>query len=160
MTAPPDGSPGRDVTALAWPDIAARLGAAAVWWVATASSERGPHTVPVWGVVVDGEPFLYGDAGARRARDLRSDPRAVLHLESGTDVLIVHGELTDVGPAAAHRAACEAYAGKYTDPGERPFLPDAPEMAGVRLYRFRPRSAMTWDLEDFFGTQRRWSSGA
>jgi hypothetical protein len=144
---------------LAWDEIATRLSASPVWWIATASRSAGPHSVPVWGVVVDGVALSYADPSARRVRDLAEDPRCAVHLESGSDVLIVHGSLEDAGDAAADPVAVAAYARKYAAPGDAQYLPGAPQMAGVRLLALSPVRAMAWRLDDFFGSQRRWSAG-
>lgn len=136
--------------------IAERFHAEPFWWMATASADDGPHAVPVWGVAVDGLLCTYADPGARRVRDLDDDPRAVLHLESGADVLVVRGRCTVDGPVVERPDVIGAYAAKYTAPEDAPFLPGAPEMAGVVLVTFTPATAMSWSLDDFFGSQRRW----
>lgn len=141
---------------LTWLEVAARLEREPFWWMATACATSGPHSVPVWGVVVDGVAYSYADAGARRVRDLRTDPRAVLHLPSPTDVLAVSGTLSDIGPAEEHAAVVSAYADKYPDPADQQWLPGTEQMLGVRLLRLDPISARAWDLSDFLGSQRRW----
>ena len=100
---------------LTWDDILQRLSAARVWWVATSHPQRGPHTVPVWGVVVAGFAYIYGEASSRRHRDLADDARAVVHLEDGEDVLILRGEFVDAGLPTDHSTVIEAYRAKYTD---------------------------------------------
>jgi hypothetical protein len=144
------------VSELTWAEAAQRLEGEPFWWIATGSASAGPHSVPVWGVVLDGVPLSYADAGARRVRDLASDPRAVLHLPSATDVLVVWGTLHDEGLAEQHAGVVAAYAAKYTDPGDQMWLPGTPAMAGVRLLRFTPHRARAWTLADFIGSQRRW----
>ena len=47
--------------------------------------------VPVWGVVTGETLYLYGERSTVKARNLAIDPRVVIHLESGADVLIVRG---------------------------------------------------------------------
>lgn len=141
--------------ALEWSEVAARLGAASCWWVSTAGAD-GPHAVPVWGVVVDGAPWFYGDPGAVRSKALAHDPRCVVHLESASQVLIVRGTAARTGAPDLTPDVAGAYRAKYTAPGEVPFLPDEPAMAGVELYRVTPSSALTWDAADFFGSHRRW----
>ena len=76
---------------------------------------RGP-TVP---------PF-YGAPDSVRSRNLAADPRLVVHLESASDVLILHGTAAMAGPAGADLAVNAAYAAKYTDPTDLEYLPDAP----------------------------------
>lgn len=140
---------------LVWAEVAQRLAAAHYWWVATAGP-TGPHAVPVWGVVVDGVPWFYGDPSAVRSRDLATDPRCVVHLESAEDVLIVRGTAEPAGDPSGWPDVVAAYRGAYTAPDEVAFLPDDPSMAGVVLYRVAPGSALAWDLDDFLGSQRRW----
>lgn len=143
--------------ALRWADAAARLAGARNWWVATAGP-HGPHAVPVWGVVVDGVPWFYSDPASVRAANLATDPRIVLHLESGDDVLIVRGLAENAGDPAGHPSVVAAYAGKYRADGDAEFLPGTPEMAGIVLFAVRPASAMAWNLADYFGSQSRWSA--
>jgi len=146
------------MAALGWDEVAERFGAAPNWWVAT-SGPGGPHSVPVWGVVVDGVLHFYGEPGAVRSRNLAADPRLVLHLESGSSVLIVHGSVA-IGPAAGEMPAVSAaYAGKYTDPTDLDYLPDAPGMGAALLFTVTPTRAIAWDLESPEGMEnRRWSA--
>ena len=104
---------------LGWDEIVERLGAAQNWWVATSSPDSGPHAVPVWGVALDGVLAFYGEETSRRSRNLAADPRVVLHLESGSDVLIVHALARDVGPAHTHARACALYARSTATPPTR-----------------------------------------
>ena len=145
------------VTDLTWAEIAARFGAATHWWVAT-SGPGGPHSVPVWGVVVEEALLFYGERSAVRSRNLADDPRVVVHLESGDTPLIVRGTAKSIGAAADHVDAVHAYAAKYYDPSDSEYLPDAPGMTDVLLFVVEPRRALTWDLDTFEGSQRRWTA--
>lgn len=147
--------------ALEWDEVAERFGAAQNWWVSTSSPDSGPHAVPVWGVALDGVLAFYGEATSRRSRNLVLDPRAVLHLESGSEVLVVHAVARDVGPAHTHPRACALYAAKYAHPSDAQWLPDAPGMTGVDLWRAEPLKALTWTLygDDSLQT-RRWTATA
>jgi hypothetical protein len=148
------------VSDLTWTEVAQRLAAEPFWWIATGSVSGGPHSVPVWGVVLDGVPLSYADSNARRVQDCASDPRAVLHLPSATDVLVVWGTLRDEGLAEQRPDVVAAYAAKYTDPGDQRWLPGTPAMAGVRLLSVTPRRARAWTLADFIGSQRRWTASS
>ena len=131
--------------ALTWDEVAERFSLAQNWWVATAGA-AGPHAVPVWGVVVGGVLHFYGEPSAVRSRNIDSDPRVVVHLESGASVLILHGVATAGGPAGDAAAVSAAYAGKYTDPTDLAYLPDAPGMASALLFTVAPERAIAWDL--------------
>ena len=141
---------------LGWDEVRERFGAAANWWVAT-SGPGGPHAVPVWGVVADGGLHFYGAAAAVRSRNLAADPRIVLHLESGSDVLVVHGTTSAGAPAREHAGVVAAYRSKYTDPSDLPYLPDAEGMEDALLFTVRAERALAWTLD---GTaelaNRRW----
>jgi len=148
------------MAALGWDEVAERFGAAPNWWVAT-SGPGGPHSVPVWGVVVDGVLHFYGEPGAVRSRNLAADPRLVLHLESGSSVLIVHGSVA-IGPVARDvRAVCAAYAAKYMDPTDLDYLPDATGMEQALLFTVTPTRAIAWDLGGADAMEnRRWSASS
>ena len=140
---------------LTWDEIAERFSAARNWWVATAGA-GGPHAVPVWGVVVSGELLFYGEDSAVRSRNLALDPRLVLHLEDGDAPLIVHARAVRQGAASQHAGAVAAYAAKYTGATDLQYLPGAPGMSEVLLFAVEPLRAITWDLDAFETSERRW----
>jgi PPOX class probable F420-dependent enzyme len=145
----------RDST-LTWAEVAGRLSAARTYWLGTTMPSGAPHAAPVWGAVVGETLYLYSERRTVKARNLAADPRLVLHLESGEDVLIVRGTATDAGTPAQVPEVVAALAAKYTRPGDRPYLPDADPDFDV-VYAIRPRSAMAWRMDDYEGSQRRWS---
>ena len=55
-----------------------------------------------------GTLYLYSERSTVKARNLAADPRVVVHLESGEDVLIVRGTAEDVGAPAAVPAVVAA----------------------------------------------------
>jgi hypothetical protein len=130
---------------LTWDEVAARFLAAPNWWVATAGA-AGPHAVPVWGVVVRGALHFYGEPSAVRSRNIATDPRIVVHLESGSSVLILHGAATVGGRAGDDGDVCAAYAAKYTDPSDLAYLPDASGMESALLFAVAPTRAIAWQL--------------
>jgi len=141
---------------LSWPEVAARLAAARNYWLSTTTPSGAPHAAPVWGVVTGGTLYLYSERSTVKARNLAIDPRVVIHLESGEDVLIVRGVAEDLGPPAEVPSVVAALAAKYARPEDRQYLPDADPAFDV-VYALRPRSAMAWRLDDYAASQRRWS---
>jgi len=101
--------------------------------------------------------YLYSERRTIKARNLAADPRAVVHLESGEDVVIVRGTAEDLGAPAAVPEVVAALSGKYTGEGDRQYLPDADPDFDV-VYAIRPQSAMMWRLADYEASQRRWVS--
>ena len=142
---------------MTWAEIAARLSAARTYWLGTSAPSGAPHAAPVWGVVWDHTLYLYSERSTVKARNLAADPRVVIHLESGEDVLIVRGTVEDVGEPAGVPFVVAALAAKYTRPGDAQYLPSSDPDFDV-VYAIRPRSALAWRLDDYAGSQRRWSS--
>jgi hypothetical protein len=93
---------------LAWSWVDGELEAAPTYWVA-AGTTAYPAARPVWGVWRDAVLHLsIGSPTIRRALD--ADPRVTVHLESGTDVVIVEGTST-AAPTAS--GIVRAYDAKY-----------------------------------------------
>ena len=102
--------------------------------------------------------YLYSERRTRKARNLAADPRLVVHLESGDDVVIVHGTAEDLGHPAQVPDVVAALAAKYTSQADQRYLPNADPDFDV-VYAIRPRSAMVWRLDDYEASQRRWTPG-
>lgn len=141
---------------VSWPEVAARLAPARNYWLCTTTPSGAPHAAPVWGVVVGDDLYLYSERRTVKARNLAADPRAVLHLESGDDVVIVRETLEDLGAPAQAGHVVTALSAKYTDPSDQPYLPAADPDFDV-LYVLRPRSARMWRLPSFEASQRSWA---
>jgi hypothetical protein len=75
-----------------WPDVVTKLGEAKNYWICTASETGVPHAVPMWAAFVN-EKFFVGTGGRKTNRNLDRNPHVTIHLESGTDVVIVDGEI-------------------------------------------------------------------
>ena len=134
-----------------------RLAAARNYWMCTSMPSGAPHAAPVWGVVIGGTLYLYSERRTVKARNLAADPRVVVHLESGEDVVIVRGTAEDAGTPGQVPEVVAALSAKYTDEEDRQYLPDADPAFDV-VYAIRPQSAMMWRLADYEGSQRRWTS--
>lgn len=141
------GVPGGSEGLRDWVDVEARLVASDVYWMATNGPGGAPHVVPRWGVWVDGALWYDGSPETLHARNLARDPRAVLHLESGTDVVILHGTSGTAPPAPADgigRQLSEAMTRKY---GAAGYSPEPDSWSGERaggLMRFTPDRGLTW----------------
>jgi hypothetical protein len=97
-----------DVPALEWEWVDGELEAAGTYWV-TARTPGHPHPRPVWGVWREGRLHLSIGTPAT-ARVLADDPLVTVHLDSGTDVVIVEGRAT--GPVSDPEVMA-AYDRKY-----------------------------------------------
>ena len=140
---------------LDWPGVAARLAAARNYWLVTSSPSGAPHAAPLWGVVFGDTLYLYTERRTVKARNIAADPRVLVHLESGDDVVIVHGVAEDVGAPRQVPHVVSALDAKYTAAADRPFLPSADPGFDV-VYAIRPSSALSWRLADYDDSQHRW----
>ncbi len=138
-----------------------RLRASLIYWIATTRPDGRPHSMPVWGVWVDGA-LWFGTYG-QKVRNLAHEPYAVAHVESGEDVAIVEGPVERLAFPDAPAAVAAAFREKYVDPttGE-PFELQAAVESGqdAALYVLRPRVGHAWVEGAYLETQTRWTSGA
>ena len=131
-------------TPWSWADE--RLEAARNYWLCTTRGDRRPHAAPVWALWLDGLLWFSTDPESQKARNLTREPRAVVHLESGDDVVIVEGEIEQ---RPWDDRVVDAYEAKY---GYR--VDTSKEMYGT--YVFRPRVAQTWTEKGFPRSAVRW----
>jgi hypothetical protein len=126
---------------LPWSWADERLAASRNYWIVTASADGEPHAAPVWGAWVEGAVYFGTHPRSRKGRNLARDRRVVVHLESGDEVVILHGEaeIVDVGDAVL-----DAYETKY---GYRP--------PSTQLFQLRPRLALAWLEADYPKTATR-----
>src|SRR5262249_17789010 len=96
---------------LPWSWATERLEAARNYWIATASVGHGPAAKPVWGLWRDGVFLFSTGERSRTARDLANDPRVVVHLESGDDVVVLEGSVIAV---EGSREISDDYDAKYS----------------------------------------------
>jgi hypothetical protein len=83
---------------LPWQHVTEKLKKALHYWVSTVDSNQRPHATPVWGAWVDETLYFDGSPQTKRGRNLKSNPNIAIHLESGTDVLIIHGKAIEIIP--------------------------------------------------------------
>jgi len=139
-----------------WDEIASRLAPPRIYWLCCTTASGAPHASPVWGAVVDGRFYVYTERSTVKARSLARDPRVLIHLEDGGNVVMVHGTLADLGRPLEEPAVIEAFDRKYDQEWERPFLPHNDPAFDV-LYVLEPRRATTWTLPDSAASTRRWA---
>lgn len=136
------GSPKAGAALLEWSHVESRLAAARVYWIATVGPEGRPRVRPVDGLYVDGVIYLGGSPKTRWVRDLLANPEVAIHLDDGSDVVIVEGaaELMEAGapPELAERLAAASNA-KYPEYGMTPA-----DYRGPGPFAIRPRAVLAW----------------
>ena len=108
---------------LLWSVVSERIAQARNYWVGTVDPHAQPHAVPIWGIWTDNSLFFDGAPSVRWVRNLEANPKVVVHLESGNDVVILEGTVTrlprlDAAVLPRVAAASEAkYGGAFEDRG-------------------------------------------
>ncbi|MHB1773524.1 MAG: pyridoxamine 5'-phosphate oxidase family protein [Acidimicrobiales bacterium] len=146
------------VEKIVWGEVAELLAPARNYWLASVKPDGSPHATPIWGVVAGEAFFFYSQRSTVKAHNIAADPRVVVHLESGEEVLIVRGTAEDSGRPGDSPAVMAALQEKYDEAEDQAYLPTGDPAYDV-LYRLRPSSARRWILSDFDDSQRAWSLG-
>ena len=124
---------------LPWAWATERLTAAPNYWISTTRLDDRPHSRPVWGVWLDGA--FYFSTGSLAAVNLPHRPEITVHLESGSEVVIIEGAARLVDDRALLLRIIERYNPKYhwdMDPDELP----------GPFYEVKPRVAFGWISDD------------
>jgi hypothetical protein len=126
---------------LPWSHITARMNEAQNYWVCTVSPDGQPYATPVWGLWLDDQLYFGGSPKTRRHRNLAANPAACIHLESGTDVVILQGVVNVF--SAPERALVlrliEISRAKYG------YAPSPEEYEkGEGVYVFKPTLVLAW----------------
>ena len=130
---------GRAEVPLDWEAVRTRLVAAGHYWLATVRADGRPHVVPVDGIWLDDSCFFGGSAQAVKHRNLKGDPRAVLHLEDAASAVIVEGTCRQVFPdrELARRLAA-ASKEKFG------YAPEPSSYTSTGLWCLRPSRVLSW----------------
>jgi Pyridoxamine 5'-phosphate oxidase len=124
------GVPGTPEGMLEWTWATERLAAARNYWIVTSSADGGPHAAPVWGLWIDAAVVFSTSPESSKGRNFVHDPRVVVHLESGDEVVIVEGEVETIG---LDDRIADAYQAKYDSGNPEPLW-----------YRVPPRVVYAW----------------
>ena len=147
----PDFGPAYGITPeaegmLDWAWASERLEAARNYWIGTAGADGRPGAAPVWGVWLDGVLRFGTSRASRKGRNLAADPRVVVHLESGDEVVILEGRVQETEIDAP---LADAYERKYA------MRPGEDQTPGEAWYELRPRMALAWTEREYPRTATR-----
>jgi hypothetical protein len=141
---------------LSWAFVDSSMRDALNYWIVSAGRDGRPHTAPVWGAWLD--DTFYFEGGGRKIRNLRANPQAVVHLESGDEVVIIEGDCGEIsGPERPFfQRLDEEFARKYVTyrPSGNLPSPAAQPYPDGGLFAIRPQTVFAWT--DFMDDATRW----
>ena len=134
---------------LDWSWATERLTKARNYWVSTTRPDGSPHAMPVWGLWHEDAFYFSSAPDSRKARNLAGNPSAVVHLESGDEVVILEGNAAQVTDDSLLAQLGEDYSRKYEF--------EVSFTAGRPLLAVRPQVAYAWRERDFPATATRFA---
>jgi nitroimidazol reductase NimA-like FMN-containing flavoprotein (pyridoxamine 5'-phosphate oxidase superfamily) len=130
---------------LSWSDVEPRLVASQHYWLSTVRPDGTPHTVPRWGVWVDGAFYYDGAPTTVHARNAERNPACTLTLESGKEAVIIEGtSVATRADADGLGARLSKAFEKYHDQGYSPGPDSWSGEHGGGLRVVAPRKALAW----------------
>lgn len=120
------------------------------YWVCSSAPDGKPHAAPVWGVWHAGTLYFGSDPKSRKARNFKTNPAVVIHLESGDDTVIFEGRIAETDDKTLLKQIGQLYNQKY--------FPNTPETDVVSsgLFYLQPEKVLAWLEKDFPNTATRW----
>lgn len=124
---------------LPWAWATERLSRVRNYWIATTRPAGQPHSRPVWGVWLD--TAFYFSTVSLAAQNLAVQPAITVHLENGSEVVIIEGVAKQVTDVSLLGQVVDLYNRKYhwnLDPNH---LADP-------FYVVHPQVAFGWHFEE------------
>lgn len=138
----PPGYVDGPTTTLTWEWVAGKLAESKHYWLCSVRPDGRPHVVPRWGVFLEDRFYYDGSPETRHARNIERNPNVSLHLESGSEAIILEGTAAAAGKPAPELAKRLSRAfKKYKELGYSP-KPDSWDHGG--LFVFTPRQCIAW----------------
>jgi nitroimidazol reductase NimA-like FMN-containing flavoprotein (pyridoxamine 5'-phosphate oxidase superfamily) len=138
---------------LPWSWAEERLVQSHDYWLATVRPDGSPHVMPVWGVWMEGAAWWSSSHQSRKARNMASDPRAVITTDNPRQPVVVEGTAELIFEDQVIERFTAWVNAKYdTDLAVSFFTENA-------CFRLDPRWVFSLDDEEFIGTPTRWVFG-
>jgi hypothetical protein len=131
------GTPGQLLT---WEEVEQKLVESMRYWLATTRRDGRPHSVPVDGIWHDNALYFGGDPATVHMRNLRSNPRVVIHTEAGESPVIAEGTAEWHQPSQAEISGLvKATQAKYG-------YPASPGSFSAGTWRLAPGLVLAWNV--------------
>lgn len=134
---------------LPWEWARKRLSKSHNYWLTTTRPDGAPHTMPVWGIWLNGAWYCSTDARSRKARNLAKNPYCVVCTEDAEEAVILEGVARKIPASEIPRQAFVDYQAKYAW--------ELGSTAGSVLLEVRPRAIFAMPEKQFPKGVTRWN---
>jgi len=141
----PKGYVDNPTSSLTWEYIVQRLTESKNYWLCTVRQDGRPHSVPLWGVFINGRLYYDGSPETRHAKNILLNPQVTVHLENGDEAVIADGLCAPVEKPSPELASAlaAAYCAKYEKFGYTPSV-DQWDDGGLNV--FTPKKVLAWTV--------------
>ena len=136
--------------ALSWDWAEKRLRDSHNYWLTSVGANGAPHTMPVWGVWLEGSYYFSTGASSRKARNLQQNPKCVVCNEDAEEAVIVEGVAQQLKDGEIPKEAFTDYKSKYDwelDPQRGPAWVVRPKTVFAMPEKLFPEGATRWKFE-------------
>src|SRR6186997_2904969 len=130
-----------------WNDIGERIRASRNYWICSVSPDGYPHALPVWGVWMENCLYFVTKRASKKGRNLLSNPKVAIHLESGDDVVSFQGSVVEVTDKLQLAKVATTYSEKYNG--------DQINLEIEVVFELAARFAFTWLERNYHQTATR-----
>ena len=139
------GVPQESKGMLPWEWARDRLSSSHNYWLTTVGRNGVPHTMPVWGVWLDGAWYFSMATTSRKARNIAQNPHCVVCNDKAEEAVILEGVAGLLANAEIPLSVPVAYKAKY-----------GWELQG-NVFKVQPRVAFAMPEEQFPANVTRWT---
>ena len=140
------GVPQGPESMLPWEWARERLSRSHNYWLTTARLDGMPHTMPVWGVWLDGAWYFSTRATSRKARNLAENPHCIVCNEIAEEAVILQGVARQLRASEIPRPAFAEYKAKYGWERQGSVFEVRPRVAFAMPEKQFPASVTRWDF--------------
>jgi len=143
------GMPAGTKGLLSWEWAEERLRTSHNYYLMTVRPDSTPHTMPVWGIWVEGRFYFSTGAQSRKARNLAANSACIVCTDNPAEAVIVEGTASPMADAALLAALAPDYKQKYEsfelDPKLGPIFEVRPRVVfGLREATFKAATRWTF----------------
>ena len=121
------------------------------YWFTTVRPDGAPHTMPVWGVWLDGAWYFSTSATSRKSRNLERNSKCVVCNENAAEAVILEGTAQRLAESAIPKQAFTDYKAKYgweLDPKIGPVWKVTPKTVFAMPEQQFPEGVTKWAFDD------------